>query len=86
MRATALSALERLLRLLHPVMPHVTEEIWTQLPARKTSTHRCAVARADGTYADDAAALDRVQEAAVLFRRSGVRPSSALTSAAFSTR
>ena len=30
--ATALAALERLLKLLHPVMPHVTEEIWSQLP------------------------------------------------------
>jgi valyl-tRNA synthetase len=29
-RATALAALERLLLLLHPVMPHVTEEIWSQ--------------------------------------------------------
>ena len=28
--ATALAALERLLALLHPVMPHVTEEIWSQ--------------------------------------------------------
>ena len=28
--ATALAALERLLSLLHPVMPHVTEEIWSQ--------------------------------------------------------
>ena len=28
----ALAALERLLALLHPVMPHVTEEIWSQLP------------------------------------------------------
>ena len=28
--ATALAALERLLELLHPVMPHVTEEIWSQ--------------------------------------------------------
>jgi valyl-tRNA synthetase len=34
--ATALAALERLLTLLHPVMPHVTEEIWTQLPDRAT--------------------------------------------------
>ena len=30
--ATALAALERLLGLLHPVMPHVTEEIWSHLP------------------------------------------------------
>ena len=33
---TALAALERLLALLHPVMPHVTEEIWSQLPDRET--------------------------------------------------
>ena len=31
--ATALAALETLLKLLHPVMPHVTEEIWSQFPA-----------------------------------------------------
>ncbi len=30
--ATALAALERLLKLLHPVMPHVTEEIWSSCP------------------------------------------------------
>ena len=35
-RATATAALERLLKLLHPVMPHVTEEIWSYLPARAT--------------------------------------------------
>ena len=35
-RATATAALERLLKLLHPVMPHVTEEIWSNLPARTT--------------------------------------------------
>ena len=34
MQATAFAALERLLKLLHPVMPHVTEEIWSHLPAR----------------------------------------------------
>src|SRR4029077_14977569 len=35
-RATAVAALERLLQLLHPAMPHVTEEIWAALPERKT--------------------------------------------------
>ena len=44
-RATALAALERLLQLLHPVMPHVTEEIWTQLPDRRIAPDRCLLAR-----------------------------------------
>src|SRR5690349_2618636 len=35
-RATATAALERLLKLLHPVIPHVTEEIWSSVPARST--------------------------------------------------
>src|SRR5205823_3978416 len=35
-RATAFAALERLLKLLHPVLPHVTEEIWSYLPARES--------------------------------------------------
>ena len=34
--ATAGAALERLLKLLHPAMPHVTEEIWSNLPGRET--------------------------------------------------
>ncbi len=42
--ATALAALERLLALLHPVMPHVTEEIWSQLPDREARSDRVAVA------------------------------------------
>ena len=44
--ATALAALERLLALLHPVMPHVTEEIWSQLPDRDGAPDRLAVAGA----------------------------------------
>jgi valyl-tRNA synthetase len=71
-RATAFAALERLLKLLHPVLPHVTEEIWTHLPARGS---RLIVARwpeADGRFAADADALVRVQEAAERFRRSAV--------------
>jgi valyl-tRNA synthetase len=71
-RATAVSALERLLKLLHPAMPHVTEEIWTSLPARES---RLIVApwpeAGDDAEAD---ALAAVQEAATIFRRSGVLP------------
>ena len=43
--ATALAALERLLQLLHPVMPHVTEEIWTNMPARESRLVVSPVAR-----------------------------------------
>ena len=44
--STALAALERLLALLHPVMPHVTEEIWSQLPGARGAPDRLAVAGA----------------------------------------
>jgi len=71
--ATAAAALERLLKLLHPAMPHVTEEIWSYLPARQT---RLIVApwpvAGDATAAG---ALDNVKAAAERFRRSGVMPS-----------
>jgi valyl-tRNA synthetase len=69
-RATALAALERLLKLLHPVMPHVTEEVWSQLPARE----RRLIVSPWPEAGDDleAGTLERVQEAAAIFRRSGV--------------
>jgi valyl-tRNA synthetase len=69
-RATALAALERLLKLLHPVMPHVTEEIWSSLPAWQA---RLIIAPWPEAGDDaEAGALQRVQEAAAIFRRSGV--------------
>ena len=71
-RATALAALQQLLALLHPVMPHVTEEIWAQLPDRETRLIVSPWPAAADRFADEAHALDRVQEAAALFRRSGV--------------
>src|SRR4029453_9741731 len=71
-RATALAALECLLKLLHPVMPHVTEEIWSNLPAHAT---RLIVAPwPEPADEGDAGALEHVQEAARTFRRSGVLP------------
>ena len=73
-RATALAALERLLKLLHPVMPHVTEEIWTQLPARESRLIVAPWPEPDDRFAADARGLDRMQSAAEIFRRSGVRP------------
>jgi valyl-tRNA synthetase len=72
-RATALRALELLLALLHPLMPHVTEEIWSHLPSRDGRLIVSAWPEPDASHADVHGALDRVQEAAQVFRRSGVQ-------------
>jgi valyl-tRNA synthetase len=72
-QATALAALERLLKLLHPVMPHVTEEIWTNLPDRDSRLIASAWPEPDDSYASEAGGLQAVQDAAAIFRRSGVR-------------
>jgi valyl-tRNA synthetase len=72
-QGTALEALGRLLRLLHPVMPHVTEEIWSNLPERETRLIVAPWPEADEAYAAEAEALEPIQEAAEIFRRSGVR-------------
>jgi valyl-tRNA synthetase len=72
-RATAVAALERLLKLLHPVMPHVTEEIWAQLPDRDARLIVAPWPEPDERFAEDLHALDSAQEAAAIFRRSGVR-------------
>jgi valyl-tRNA synthetase len=70
---TALVALERLLALLHPVMPHVTEEIWSYLPGRERRLIISGWPAQDSVDRTSLDALDRVQEAARIFRRSGVR-------------
>jgi valyl-tRNA synthetase len=70
--ATALAALERLLRLLHPVMPHVTEEIWSNLPGSEARLIVSPWPEPDERFAADLGALDDVQDAAAIFRRSGV--------------
>jgi len=72
-QATALANLERLLKLLHPVMPHVTEEIWSNLPARET---RLIVAPwPEQVGAEDVGEeFEPIQTAAEVFRRAGVRP------------
>ena len=70
--ATALFALQRLLALLHPVMPHVTEEIWAQLPGREARLIVSPWPEPDSRFAEDAGALERVRDAAEIARRSGV--------------
>jgi valyl-tRNA synthetase len=70
--ATALAALERLLKLLHPVMPHVTEEIWSTLPAREARLIVSRWPEPDERFSSAADALEHVQDAAAIYRRSGV--------------
>jgi valyl-tRNA synthetase len=71
--ATALAALERLLLLLHPVLPHVTEEIWSHLPARSSRLVAAPWPAAAADRLDDDAErrLGRLQELALVYRRSG---------------
>jgi valyl-tRNA synthetase len=70
--ATALGALERLLKLLHPVLPHVTEEIWTNLPGREARLIVAPWPDADARFASEGKALEPVQDAAAIARRSGI--------------
>jgi valyl-tRNA synthetase len=72
-RATALALLERLLKYVHPVMPHVTEEIWSQLPNRRSRLIVAPWPEADGSTADTKPEFDVIQHAAEMYRRSGVR-------------
>ncbi len=71
-QATALALLERLLTYLHPVMPHITEEIWSNLPDREARLIVSPWPQLAGVAADEDA-FERIQTAAEIFRRSGVR-------------
>jgi valyl-tRNA synthetase len=71
-QATALANLERLLKLLHPTMPHVTEEIWSNLPAREERLIVSPWPEPVGA-ADVSAEFEPIRVAAEVFRRAGVR-------------
>ncbi len=71
--ATALAALERLLCLLHPIMPHVTEEIWSHLPDRAGRLIISPWPAPAPEYAGSVNALENAQLAARVYRRSGVK-------------
>ena len=51
----------------------MTEEIWSQLPARAARLIVSPWPAPDGRFADHLDALERVRDAAVIVRRSGVR-------------
>jgi valyl-tRNA synthetase len=68
----ALATLERLLKLLHPLMPHVTEEIWSHLPACETRLVVAPWPDWHGTYAEVQPWFEQIRTAAEVFRRAGV--------------
>jgi len=70
--ATALAALERLLKLLHPVMPHVTEEIWSHLPSRQARLIVAPWPDSRPERLGDYNLLDELQTVMRLYRRTGV--------------
>lgn len=63
-RAVAVHCLDVVLRLLHPFMPFVTEELWHRLPGERDYLVRAAWPVADDRYLDAALAdaFDRVRE------------------------
>jgi valyl-tRNA synthetase len=72
-QATALAHLERLLKLLHPAMPHVTEEIWSNLPARESRLVVAPWPEPAGADPTAEAEFQPIRVAAEVFRRAGVR-------------
>jgi valyl-tRNA synthetase len=72
---TALFALERLLILLHPVMPHATEEIWSHIPGPRPRliVSRWPARSRKYQYPRVARQMERVKEAAAIYRRSGLK-------------
>jgi valyl-tRNA synthetase len=54
-------------------MPHVSEEIWSHLPARESRLIVASWPEPDERFAGELHALDRVQEAASIYARSGVK-------------
>jgi len=69
-QATVLAALETVLRLLHPFMPFVTEELWQALPAAGESVMVAPYPEADPEKLDPAVEkeLGRVQEVVTAVR------------------
>ncbi|MBA2793116.1 MAG: valine--tRNA ligase [Thermoleophilaceae bacterium] len=82
--ATLLFALDRMLRLLHPLMPHVTEEVWSFLPGERDLLARAEWPVADPERIDERAEaeVERTMEAVTAIRRArdeaGVKPSAIL--------
>jgi valyl-tRNA synthetase len=82
--ATLLFALDRMLRLLHPLMPHVTEEVWSFMPGKRglLAVAEWPASDAAGIDPEAEAQVGRAIEAITELRRwreqAGVKPSAVL--------
>jgi valyl-tRNA synthetase len=65
---TLVEVLDTYLRLLHPVMPYVTEALWGALPHRATDPELLIVARWPGAGVTDPAVEDEVERVLELIR------------------
>ena len=81
---TLLFALDRMLRLLHPLMPHVTEEVWSFMPGERPLLAIATWPEPEPERLDSVAeaALDRALDAITELRRwrneAGVKPGARL--------
>lgn len=79
-RRILLHGLDTLLRLLHPVMPHITEEIWQKLPHRREKALIVSAFPQPGRYADETTArqmeqvIDAIRTLRNIRQSSGVLP------------
>jgi valyl-tRNA synthetase len=62
-----------LLKLRHPLLPHGTEQIWSNLPDRDARLIVSPWPEADASFEADSRALERVQDSAAIYRRSRIR-------------
>ncbi len=82
--ATLLLCLDRVLRLLHPVMPHVTEEVWAFLPGERDLLARAAWPQAGELESDPQAeatverAIGAITELRRYREQAGAKPSAVL--------
>src|SRR5438093_12468336 len=73
-RAVLLHVLDAVLRLLHPVMPFITEELWQRIPHRGETIALASYPAHDAAPVDQAAAKEMALVMEVVVRVRNIRP------------